>query len=114
MERGVVLQQHIHAAVLFLKSLHGIAECQLHAVLTHLRVDKGCHIRVKGVHQLLRALDDGDFHAELPQIFRQFQTDKATACQNSGLGMIFVDVLFDQEGVLYGTQSEQLVQPNTG
>ena len=109
MKGGVVLQQHIHAAFPFLKALHGITERQFHAVLANLCVDKRRHIRVKGVHQLLWALDDGDFHAKLPQVFRQFQTDKAATCQHNGLGMMCVYVLLDPEGILHSTERKQLV-----
>ena len=114
MKGSAVLQQHIHTAVLFLKAFHGISQGQLHTVLACLCVDKGCHIRIEGIHQLLGALDDSDIHAELPQIFRQFQTNKTAARQNDRLGVMPIDVIFDPEGILHGAQSEQILQSNAG
>ena len=79
MERHFIFQQYIHASVFFFKSLHGVPQGKLHAVLSHLCVYKSGHVRVKGVHELFGALDDGDLHPQLPQVFRQLQTDEAAA-----------------------------------
>ena len=113
-ERGRVLQQHVHAAVLLRKALHGVAQGQADAVPPHLAVDEGGHIRVEGVHQLAGPLDDGDIHPQLPQILRQLQADEAAAGQDGGLGVMGIDVVLDTEGVLYGAQGEQLLQPHAG
>ena len=114
MERLFVFQQHIHAAVPFLKPFYGMTKCQLHAVPAHFTVDESCHIRVEGVHQLFGPLDDGDFHPQLPQVLRKLQTDEAAARQHSGLGMVFADVRLDAERVLHGAQGKQLVEAHTG
>ena len=81
-ERRAVLQQHVHAAVLFRKALHRAAQDQPDAVAAHLAVDQRGHVRIKGVHQLPGPLDDGDIHPQLPQVFRQLQADEAAACQH--------------------------------
>ena len=109
MEGGSILQQHIHAAVLFRETLHKVAQRQLDAVPAHLTVEKRGHVRVEGIHQMRKALDNGDLHPQLPQVLRQLHADEAAARQHGGPGTVPVDVLLDAEGVLYGAQGEQLV-----
>ena len=41
-----------------------MAQSQLYAVTPHFTVNKGRHIRIKGIHQLLWPLYDGDVHAK--------------------------------------------------
>ena len=62
MEGHFIFQKHIHAAVLFFKSLHGMTKCQLDTVLAHFIVDERSHIGIKGIHKLFRTLDDGNIH----------------------------------------------------
>ena len=113
-ERGRVLQQYIHASVLLLKALHGLAQGQMDAVPPHLTVDESGHVRVEGVHQLPGPLDNSDLHPQLPQVLRQLQADEAAAGQDGGLGMMGIDIVLDAEGVLHGAQGEQLLQPHAG
>ena len=113
-KRGPVFQQYVYAAVPLREALHRIAQCQLHTVSAHLAVDKGRHIRVKGVHQLLRPLDDGDLHPQLPQVLRQFQPDEAAAGQHRGPGMFFLNIVFHAESALHRPQGEELLQPHAG
>ena len=108
-DRGSILQQHIHAAVLFRETLHKVAQRQLDAVPAHLTVEKRGHVRVEGIHQMRKALDNGDLHPQLPQVLRQLHADEAAARQHGGPGTVQVDVLLDAEGILYGAQGEQLV-----
>ena len=78
-----------------------MTQSQSHAVLSHFRMDKGSHVRVKGVHQLHGALDNGDPQPQLPQILRQLQTDEAAARQHSGLRvLLLVKVLMDYIDIL--------------
>ena len=114
MERGVVFQQYIHAAISFFKSFHGISQRQLDAVFAHFAVDHGSHIGVKGIHQLLGTLDNGHIHAQFPQIFCQFQSNETAACQHSRFWMVLIDIFLDPEGILYRTQGKQLIDTNTG
>ena len=81
-----------------------MAQSQPHAVLSHLSMDQSGHVRVVGIHQLLGPLDDGDIHPQLPQVFCQLQADETAARQHSGLRLLLLNVLFDAEGVLHGTQ----------
>ena len=113
-ERGLVLKQHIHTAAALLKALHRAAQSQFDAMPAHLTVDKGRHIRVKGLHKLLGPLDDSDLYAQLPQIFRQLQPDKTATRQHGRPGPICPNVLLDAEGILHGAQGEHLFKPHAG
>ena len=114
MEGRFVFQKHIHAKLLFRKALHRVAQSQFHAVLSYLTMDESGHVRIKGVHQLLGPLDDGDIHPQLPQVFRQLQTDETAACQHSGLRLLLLNVLFDAEGVFHGTQGKDFFRTKAG
>ncbi len=114
MKGALVLEEHVHAAIPLLEALHRLSQRQLHAVPAQLAVKKGRHIWVKGVHQLLGPLHDGHIHAQLPQVFRQLQTDEPAPRQHGGPGPVLPDKFLHAEGVLHRPQGEQLLQPDAG
>ena len=114
MERCGILQQHVYTAVCFFKAFHSVTQCQLHTVAAYFAVDKCSHVGIEGIHQLLGSLYDGHIQPQLTEIFRQFQTDKAAACQYRRLGLICIDVILNAEGIFHGTEGKQLFQANTG
>ena len=91
-----------------------MAKGQLYTMSSHFIVNKSGHIRVKGVHQLFRALHDGDFHAQLPEVLGQFQSDEAAACQHCGFGVILIDVFFDAQGIFHGPESKEVINIRAG
>ncbi len=113
-ERFPVFQQDIHPMVFFRKAVHGMAKDQPDAMSAHFAVDKGSHIRIKGIHQLLWPLYNGHIHTQFPQVFCQFQSDKSTAGQHGRQGMVLADIFFHAEGVFHGTQGENFVDAHTG
>ena len=114
MERLFVFQQHIHAAVPFLKPFYGMTKCQLYTVLAHFIMDERSHIGIKGIHKLFWTLDNGDIHPQLSQVFCQLQSNEATTCQYSGFGMVCIDVILDAEGIFNSAQGKQLIKTYTG
>ena len=78
-KRRLIPEKNIYAAILLLEALHGMAKSQHDAVFAHLSMNKGGHIRVEGVHQLLRTLDDRNLHAKVSQVFGEFKSDKPSA-----------------------------------
>ncbi len=84
LKRFFSFEQNANTSSILFKAFHRMAQCQFYAVPAHLVVDESGHVRVKGVHQLFRALHDGDLHAQFPQVLGQFQSDEAAACQQSG------------------------------
>ena len=113
-EGGLVLEQHVHAALPLPEALHRAAQGQPDLVASHLAVEEGRHVRVEGVHQLPGPLDDGDLQPQLPQVLRQLQSDEAAPRQHGGPGPLPPDVLFDPEGVLHRAQGEHPAQPHPG
>ena len=87
---------------------------QSDAVPPRRAMDEGGHIRVKGVHQLLWTLDDGDLYFQLPQILRQLQADEAPARQHDGFWVMGIDIVLHTEGVLHCAQCKDLPDPNAG
>ena len=114
MKRGPVFKQYVHPAVFFLETFYSISEGQLYAVPFYLAVDKGSHIGVKRIHQLSRTLDDGDVHAQFPEIFRKFKADKSAACQDGGFWIFFGDVFLDAEGVFHSSQCKHILNADAG
>ena len=102
-------KEHIDSAVSFLKAFHSLSQGQMDAGFADFVMDKGGHIRIEGVHELLGALDDGDIHTKFSQVFRQFQTDKTTACKHDRFWMVFIDIFLDPEGVFHSPQGKQLL-----
>ena len=88
MDGCAVLQQHIHAPVTLGKSFHAVSQRQLYPVLADFAVNKGCHIGIKGVHQLFGSLDDGHIQPQMAKILRHFQTDEAATHHHCGLGIV--------------------------
>ena len=78
-------------------------------MLADFTVDKGSHIRIEGIHQLFRPLDDSDFHTQFPQILSHFQADKAAAHHNSRFRSLLIHKFLNPEGILHRTKREQLV-----
>ena len=83
-------------------------------MLPHLCVEEGGHLRVKGVHQLSGALDDGDLQPQLPQILRQLQADKAAAGQHNGFGLFPLHKGTDGQGILHRAQGEKAIRAGAG
>ena len=65
-----VFQQNLHAGSVFGKTGNGGVQQQPDAVLSHLRMDKGGHVAVKGGQQLAAHFHNGDLQPQLPQVFR--------------------------------------------
>ena len=115
LERGGVLHQHAHAAVFcLLEGLHAAAQLQADAVLAAFCVDKRSHVGVEGLHQLLRALHDGDFQPQLAQVLRKLEPDEATAGQHGAAGLLALDEVLDGEGVLHSAQGEEALDVGAG
>ena len=53
------------------------------------------HFRIKGIHQLIAALDNRNVKPKLAKILSKLQTDKATTCKYSTLGLMLIDIGFD-------------------
>ena len=79
MERLPLLEKNIYAALLLLEALHSLAQSQPDTVSAHRSVNKGCHIRIKWIHQLLRTLDDRNLHAKVFQVLGKLKPDKSSA-----------------------------------
>ena len=114
MERSLILQKDLDAPVFFLKALYRMPQRQSDPVSAHFTVDEGGHICVKGIHELLRPLNDRHLHAQFTQILRQFQADEAAACQDRGLRIILMNELFDAEGILHGPQRKHFFRADAG
>ena len=114
LKRFFSFEQNANTSSILFKAFHRMAQCQFYAVPAHLVVDESGHVRVKGVHQLFRALHDGDLHAQFPQVLGQFQSDEAAACQHCGFGVILIDVFFDAQGIFHGPEGKETVNVRAG
>ena len=74
--------KNVDAPVALFESLHGTAQCQMHAVSAHLLVDEGGRIGVEGVHKVARALHDGHVQPQLAQVLGHFQADETAAAHH--------------------------------
>ena len=112
LQRLCSFEQDPDAAGRLLKAFHSMAQQQTDAFFPHFCVNEGCHLRVKGVHELLRALDHSDLHPQFPQILSHLQTDEAAASQHYGPGVMGFHKFVNPQGILHRAQGEHL--PNAG
>ena len=82
MKRRMILQQYVYTISAFLKAFHRVTERELDTVFSHLVMNQCRHICIERLHQLFRALNDGDIHTQFTQIFRELQSDKTAARQH--------------------------------
>ena len=106
--------KNVDAPVALFESLHGTAQCQMHAVSAHLLVDEGGRIGVEGIHKVARALHDGHVQPQLAQVLGHFQADETAAAHHGRTRVLPIDELLHGEGVLHGAQREQAVEPHAG
>ena len=108
-----ITKKYIDTAVSFPEAFHSLPQGQMDAGFADFVMDKGCHVPIKGVHELLRTLYDGDIHTKFSQVLRQFQTDKTTACKRDRFRMVFIDIFLDPEGVFHSPQGKQLTDTHS-
>ena len=114
MERCIVLQQYINSVSVFFKSFYRISQRQLYAVFSDFRVDERSHVGIKGIHQLLGALDNRHIHAQFPEIFRHFQSNKAAAYHNGRFRLVLNDKILDPESILHSAEDKEFLALQTG
>ena len=106
MQRCILFQQDIDTRPVLYKAFYRVSQSQFDAVLAYLVMDKGSHISIEGVHQLLWPLNNGHLDPQLPEVLCHFQTDKAAADHNGRLGLVRIHKFLDPEGIFYRTKGK--------
>lgn len=92
-----------------------MTQCQLNTVLAHFIVYKSSYIGIKGIHKLFWTLDNGDLHSQFTRFSASSNPNEATTCQYGRLRMVYIDVIFDAEGVLHRVRRvNSLSRPKPG
>ena len=109
-QRGLALQQHLHAVPGGGKALHRVPQPQGYPVGAHFALDQSGHVGVEGGHQLPGLLHDGHVQPQFPQVLGQLHADETAPRQHGGTGLALLHKTADTQGVLHRAQREHPLQ----
>ena len=81
-----------------------VAEFEADALVADLAVEHLRHLEVKGCHDLVHRLEDGDVDAGFLQVFSHFEADEPAADHDGRFDLLFVDHGAEQIGVRDGPE----------